>query len=337
MLNPISASRSSAEAPLLQAIGITKLYGTFAANDQIDLDLYPREIHALLGENGAGKSTLVKIMYGLAPAERRRDCAGRASRSNRPARRTRAQLGIGMVFQHFSLFDELTVAENIALGLDGQETLRRRSSARLAQVSQDYGLPLDPNARGLAALGRRAPAHRDRALPAAEAEAHHPRRADLGADAAGGRPALRRCSSGCAAKAAPCSTSRHQLDEVKRLCDRATILRGGKKVADLRPAPGDRGVAGAHDGRRRGRRGEGGDGARHHRAARWSIKRPVADAGRSASAFACRTSRSRSRAARSSASPASPATARTSCSRRCPASALAAPSATSSSTARPPG
>ena len=65
MLNPASAHGSSAETPLLQAIGITKRYGTFLANDSIDIELYAGEIHALLGENGAGKSTLVKMMYGL--------------------------------------------------------------------------------------------------------------------------------------------------------------------------------------------------------------------------------------------------------------------------------
>ena len=64
-MEPGSALRASADPPLLQAIGITKLFGDFAANSGIDLDLYPSQIHALLGENGAGKSTLVRIIYGV--------------------------------------------------------------------------------------------------------------------------------------------------------------------------------------------------------------------------------------------------------------------------------
>ncbi len=142
MLNPMSASRPAADSPLLRAIGITKRYGTFLANDSVDIDLYPREIHALLGENGAGKSTLVKVMYGLIqPSAGELRWMGDKVVLAGPSE-ARA-LGVGMVFQHFSLFDNLTVAENVALGLDGSETFAAMS-ARLAQVSQDYGLPLDP-------------------------------------------------------------------------------------------------------------------------------------------------------------------------------------------------
>jgi ABC-type branched-subunit amino acid transport system ATPase component len=87
--------------PLLQAIGITKLYGTFVANDHIDLDLHPAQIHALLGENGAGKSTLVKTAYGLIqPNEGELRWLGKKTVLAGPAQ-ARA-LGIGMVFQHFS-------------------------------------------------------------------------------------------------------------------------------------------------------------------------------------------------------------------------------------------
>src|SRR5262249_35134017 len=129
-------------APLLQATGITKLYGSFVANDHIDLDLYPAQIHALLGENGAGKSTLVKIIYGLIqPNEGDLSWLGRKTVLAGPSQ-ARA-LGIGMVFQHFSLFDNLTVAENVALGLPAGETFAKRS-AGIAEGSRPYGLPLEP-------------------------------------------------------------------------------------------------------------------------------------------------------------------------------------------------
>src|SRR5262249_17982544 len=128
--------------PLLEAIGITKCYGDLLANEAIDLAVWPHQIQALLGENGAGKSTLVKIIYGLIQPtagelrwqDRRVELAGPAA--------ARA-LGIGMVFQHCSLFDNLTVAENVALGLSTTESFAQ-VSARLAEVSRVYGLPLDP-------------------------------------------------------------------------------------------------------------------------------------------------------------------------------------------------
>jgi ABC-type uncharacterized transport system ATPase subunit len=103
----------------------------------------PGEIHALLGENGAGKSTLVKIIYGVLHPDggEIRWKGERVSIANPAAART---LGIGMVFQHFSVFEALTVAENIALGLNdaaAQGTARRASP----KVSEDYGLQLDPD------------------------------------------------------------------------------------------------------------------------------------------------------------------------------------------------
>src|SRR6201987_5293344 len=142
MSDPMPSSANPGDTPLLRTIGLTKRYGTFLANDAIDIDIRPAEIHALLGENGAGKSTLVKTIYGLIqPSEGEMRWEGQRMFLSGPSE-ARAR-GIGMVFQHFSLFDNLTVAENVALGLDGKEPFKEMS-ARLEQVSRLYGLPLDP-------------------------------------------------------------------------------------------------------------------------------------------------------------------------------------------------
>ena len=127
--------------PLLEAVGITKLYGDFVANSGIDLAIRPAEVHALLGENGAGKSTLVKMIYGLLqPSAGEFFWQGQPIVLNGPSA-ARAR-GIGMVFQHFSLFEQLTVAENVALGLD--KAPLAGLDERVAEVSRAYGLPLDP-------------------------------------------------------------------------------------------------------------------------------------------------------------------------------------------------
>jgi general nucleoside transport system ATP-binding protein len=102
-----SAARTQ---PILRAVGVSKRYGEFFANDGIDLDLYPAEIHALLGENGAGKSTLVKIMYGLIqPSAGELRWMGQGIVLHGPAQAR--ELGIAMVFQHFSLFEK-ALAQN---------------------------------------------------------------------------------------------------------------------------------------------------------------------------------------------------------------------------------
>src|SRR3982751_6077627 len=94
------------EVPLLEPIGITKLYGEFVANDAVNLEIWPAEVHALLGENGAGKSTLVKMIYGLLqPTAGEFRWQGQPIVLSGPAA-ARAR-GIGMVFQHFSLFEQL--------------------------------------------------------------------------------------------------------------------------------------------------------------------------------------------------------------------------------------
>src|SRR5207302_1573704 len=220
------------ETPLLRTVGLTKRYGDFLANDAVDIEVWPQQIHALLGENGAGKSTLVKTIYGLIqPSEgEMRWQAEKMVLSGPSEARSR---GIGMVFQHFSLFDNLTVAENVALGLDGKESFKDMS-ARLEQVSRVYGLPLDPKREvWQLSVGERQRIEIVRALmqnpkflildePTAVLT---PQEADqlfivLDRLKAEGRAIL---------------YISHRLEEVKRLCDTSTILRGGKKVATCNP------------------------------------------------------------------------------------------------------
>ncbi len=129
----------------LELSGITKRYPGCIANQDISLTVQPGEIHALLGENGAGKSTLMKIIYGVVKPD-----AGEITWQNKqvviegPADARR--LGIGMVFQHFSLFETLTVAENIALGLPaGQFRNRAELKQKISEVSDHYGMKLDPD------------------------------------------------------------------------------------------------------------------------------------------------------------------------------------------------
>ena len=104
--------------PLLSLKNITKRYPTIVANDSINLDVHANSIHAILGENGAGKSTLMKLVYGLIEGDAGEMLwQGKRVRLRNPA--AARKLGIGMVFQHFSLFETLSVVENISLTIPG--------------------------------------------------------------------------------------------------------------------------------------------------------------------------------------------------------------------------
>lgn len=129
---------------LLTANGITKIFGDTVANRDIDFSIQKGELHALLGENGAGKSTLVKILYGaLQPTAGDLIWKGAPITLTNPA--AARKLGIGMVFQHFSLFEALTVAENIALAMPGNTSFSKLKK-QIKDVSRKYGLALEPNA-----------------------------------------------------------------------------------------------------------------------------------------------------------------------------------------------
>jgi general nucleoside transport system ATP-binding protein len=134
--------------PALEVRNITKQFPGVLANDHISFTLMPGEIHALLGENGAGKSTLMNVIYGLyQPDEGEILVHGRPTKIHDPNDAT--ALGIGMVHQHFMLVPPLTVAENIVLGKEISQGLlldRRHAVERIRQLSEQYGLDVDPNA-----------------------------------------------------------------------------------------------------------------------------------------------------------------------------------------------
>src|SRR5210317_407333 len=120
----------------LELNGITKAYPTVIANEDVNLKVQRGEIHAVLGENGAGKSTLMKMIYGVVrPDAGEIKWEGKTVNVENPAQAR--NLGIGMVFQHFSLFETLTVVENVALALPGNPDLRELSE-QITEVSNKY-------------------------------------------------------------------------------------------------------------------------------------------------------------------------------------------------------
>jgi simple sugar transport system ATP-binding protein len=224
--------RRVAGEPRLEAIGITKDFATLRANDHIDFSIKPGEIHALLGENGAGKSTLVKILYGaLQPSDGEIRWKGKSVTIPNPAAARR--LGIGMVFQHFSLFEAMTVAENIALALTDAPRMGELKS-RIKRVSAEYGLPLDPDAVVAdLSVGERQRVEIVRCL-LQEPELiimDEPTSVLTPQEADDLFVTLKRLASeGCSVLYIS-----HRLEEVRALCHHATILRHGKVVAECDP------------------------------------------------------------------------------------------------------
>ncbi|MDO5620795.1 MAG: ABC transporter ATP-binding protein [Paracoccus sp. (in: a-proteobacteria)] len=215
-----------------RAEGLTKSYPGVRANDDVSFSVEKGRIHALLGENGAGKSTLVKTIYGLV-----RPDSGRMLLNGQPfapadPRAARAA-GVAMVFQHFSLFDALNVAENIALGLDNPPP-RATLPARIAEVSAEYGLPLDP-ARRVATLsaGERQRVEIVRCL------LQDPRLLIMDEPTSVLTPQEAEILFATLRQLAAAGTSvlyiSHKLDEIRSHCDSATILRHGRVVDSVTP------------------------------------------------------------------------------------------------------
>lgn len=136
---------SEKKAMRLELLSLTKAYPGCIANDRVSLQVAPGEIHALLGENGAGKSTLMKMIYGVVkPDSGQMQWNDKEVSISGPAHAR--QLGMGMVFQHFSLFETLTVTENIALYLTPAEYGNlERLRERIIAVGEEYGLAINPD------------------------------------------------------------------------------------------------------------------------------------------------------------------------------------------------
>jgi ABC-type uncharacterized transport system ATPase subunit len=223
---------SPAPIPRLSLEGITKVYPAVVANDGISLDVDPGEIHAVLGENGAGKSTLMKIIYGVVkPDAGTIRWEGEVVEIANPARARK--LGIGMVFQHFSLFETLTVAENIALSLDAARA-GTDLAQRVKEVSARYGLPLDPGRHvHTMSVGERQRVEIVRCL------LQDPRLLIMDEPTSVLTPqAIERLFQTLRTLAAEgCSILyiSHKLDEIRALCQRATVLRGGRVTGTCDP------------------------------------------------------------------------------------------------------
>jgi simple sugar transport system ATP-binding protein len=217
----------------LELVDIVKEYPGVRANDGVCLQVEAGQIHAVLGENGAGKSTLMKVIYGATQpdsGEVRWNGAKVRIASPDEARR----LGIAMVFQHFSLFESLTVGQNVWLGLDRTTTLAG-VTARIREVAGDYGLEIDP-ARPVHTLsvGERQRVEIVRALLA------NPSLLILDEPTAVLTPqaveklfvTLRKLANdGCSILYIS-----HKLDEIRALCHRCTVLRAGRVTGEVDPA-----------------------------------------------------------------------------------------------------
>src|ERR1700730_6617268 len=216
---------SSPPEPRLVLRGITKRYPAILANDHVDLRVGVGEIHALMGENGAGKSTLMKIVYGVTrPDGGIIEWDGRPVSIHSPAEARR--LGIGMVFQHFALFETLSVAENVALALDDRIT-PEKLAPRIRSVADRYGLSVDPHRLVHSmSVGERQRVEIVRCL------LQSPKLLIMDEPTSVLTPqavkqlfdTLRRL----AAEGMSILYISHKLEEIRTLCDNATVLRAGR-------------------------------------------------------------------------------------------------------------
>ncbi|MDP1692268.1 MAG: ABC transporter ATP-binding protein [Burkholderiaceae bacterium] len=219
-------------APRLELRGISKQYPAVRANDNISLQVQPGEIHALLGENGAGKSTLMKIVFGaVQPDAGEIEVDGKAVQIRNP-HEAKAH-GIAMVFQHFSLFDTLTAAENVWLGLDSGESLAE-VSARMNKKAGDYGLQVDAT-RPVHSLS----VGECQRVEIVRALLSEPRLLILDEPTSVLTPmavqSLFNTLRQLAAEGCSILYISHKLDEIRALCHHCTVLRGGRVTGAVDP------------------------------------------------------------------------------------------------------
>lgn len=220
-------------APLLQLSGVSKRYGGVQANSGIDLSVDAGTIHAILGENGAGKSTLMKLIYGVErPDEGQVFWQGGAVALSSPSDARR--LGIGMVFQHFSLFETLSVVQNMALIVPGSKT---ELATRIRDLGAAFGLSVDPQAMVHSlSVGERQRVEIIRCLLL------NPKLLILDEPTSVLPPQsvalLFETLRALRAKGMAILFISHKLEEIRELCDCATILRQGKVTARLDPREG---------------------------------------------------------------------------------------------------
>nr|WP_320134106.1 ABC transporter ATP-binding protein [uncultured Holophaga sp.] len=216
----------------LELKGISKQYPAVKANDGVCLRVKPGEIHAVLGENGAGKSTLMKIIYGaVRPDEGELLWNGQPVHIRNP--HEARSLGIAMVFQHFSLFDTLTAAENVWLGLDKSMPLPQVTQ-RIREVAESYGLEVDPlRPVHTLSVGERQRVEIVRALLA------EPQLLILDEPTSVLTPQaiekLFTTLNQLSAEGCSILYISHKLDEIRTLCHHCTVLQGGRVTGEVDP------------------------------------------------------------------------------------------------------
>ena len=221
-------SDGGVKPPVLELVGMTKRYGGVVACDRINLSLYEGEVHGILGENGAGKSTLMRLAFGLAAPDsgvvkidgKLRDIVDPMEAARR---------GIGMVHQHYSLVDALTVWENVALG-EGGRLEPEATRGRIRQISERYGLAVDPDAPV-----RDLPAGIRQRVEIIKCLCHDPRIILLDEPTSALAPheseqLFQVLAEGARSESWAVALVSHKLDEILRATDRITVMRSGRVV-----------------------------------------------------------------------------------------------------------